>query len=197
MRFEAIATWLIRWEAERDPEIAERHAEIEGTHEIAAPAGLFTLRGRADRIDLRKDGTVEILDFKTGTPPSAKQVLVGFAPQMGLEAGMVRAGAFGPTFANRTIANLGWIALGQVERGKPTRSAVEDGYTADEVATESLLRLNALVAAYDDPDRAYVSRARPMFQLRYESPYDHLARVREWALVESEEDIEWLPPRRP
>ena len=25
-----------------------------------------------------------------------------------------------------------------------------------------------------------------MFETRYESPYDHLARVREWALVESD-----------
>ena len=37
------------------------------------------------------------------------------------------------------------------------------------------------LAAYDDPERGYVSRARPMFQLRYESPYDHLARVLEWS----------------
>ncbi len=37
-------------------------------------------------------------------------------------------------------------------------------------------------------ERAYVSRARPMFETRFESPYDHLARVREWALVEAGED---------
>ena len=48
------------------------------------------------------------------------------------------------------------------------------------------------IAAFDDPARAYVSRARPMFETRYESDYDHLARVREWALVESEEELLWL-----
>ncbi|SDB56626.1 double-strand break repair protein AddB [Bauldia litoralis] len=200
-RFEGIATWLINWEAKRDPDIELRSAEIDGRLEIDAPAGVFALRGRADRIDLRKDGGVEILDFKTGTPPSARQVLVGFAPQLALEAAMVQAGAFDqdgkPSFRTRSIANLGWIALGQVERGQPIRSAVEDGFTADEVAAEAHARLEALVAAYDDPDRGYASRARPMFQLRYESPYDHLARVREWALVESDEDIDWLPPRKP
>ena len=31
-----------------------------------------------------------------------------------------------------------------------------------------------------------------MFEQRYESPYDHLARVREWTLVESEEDLSWV-----
>ncbi|MCB1496401.1 MAG: double-strand break repair protein AddB, partial [Bauldia sp.] len=197
IRFAEIARWLVGWEAARDPDIAERHAEIPGEMEIAAPAGIFTLRGRADRIDLRRDGRVEVLDFKTGTPPSARQVLVGFAPQLALEAAMVRAGAFLAGLEGRAIAGIGWIALGQVSRGNPIRSAVEDGYDPDEVAAEAHLRLNALVAAYDDPERGYVSRARPMFQLRYESPYDHLARVREWALVESEEDIDWLPPRKP
>jgi ATP-dependent helicase/nuclease subunit B len=35
-----------------------------------------------------------------------------------------------------------------------------------------------------------------MFETRYESPYDHLARVREWALVESEEELLWFGPPR-
>ena len=59
-----------------------------------------------------------------------------------------------------------------------------------------LVRLLSLIEAFDDPERGYVSRARPMFETRYESPYDHLARVREWGLVESEEDLFWAarPP---
>ncbi|KAB2859047.1 MAG: double-strand break repair protein AddB, partial [Bauldia sp.] len=197
IRFAAIARWLIAWEAKRSAEIEARHAEIAGHIEIAAPAGPFRLRGRADRIDLRRDGTLEVLDFKTGTPPSAKMVLVGFAPQLGLEAAMVRLGGFAETFTGRSIAQLAWIALGRVERGQPLASAVEKDWTADGVADRTLDHLEELVAAFDEPERAYVSRARPMFETRYESPYDHLARVREWALVESEEDIEWRAPIRP
>jgi ATP-dependent helicase/nuclease subunit B len=196
IRFAAIAKWFVAWEARR-AEIAARQAEIAGNLEIAAPAGPFQLRGRADRIDLRRDGTVEILDFKTGSPPSARQVLVGFAPQLALEAAMSLAGAFGDGFAGRSIADLSWIALGRVERGKPLVSAVEEGWTADGVAAEALARLTTLIAAYDDGERGYVSRARPMFETRYESPYDHLARVREWGLVESEEDLLWAAPVRP
>jgi ATP-dependent helicase/nuclease subunit B len=96
----------------------------------------------------------------------------------------------------RSIAELSWIALGRVERGRPLVAAVEDGWTADAVAVEALTRLAALVAAFDNAERGYVSRARPMFETRYESPYDHLARVREWGLVESEEDLLWAarPP---
>lgn len=196
IRFEAMAKWIVDWEAKRSPEITERKAEIAGKLELAAPAGTFTLRGRADRIDLRHDGRVEVLDFKTGTPPSARQVLLGFAPQLALEAAMVRGGAFGDAFTGRSLARLFWVALNSVERGEPIRNAVEEGMTADQVAEVALARFTALVAAFDQPARAYVSRARPMFETRYESPYDHLARVREWALVESEEELLWFGPPR-
>jgi ATP-dependent helicase/nuclease subunit B len=202
MRFAAIARWLVGFEARRDGAIAARHAEVSGAIAVPGPAGDFRLRGRADRIDLRRDGTVDVLDFKTGTPPSAKQVLSGFAPQLGLEAAMVRLGGFdeklaGAPLRDRSIATLAWIGLGRVERGEPVVSAVEKDWTADAVAGRTLDHLKELVAAYDDPARAYASRARPMFETRYESPYDHLARVREWALVESEEDLSWLVPPRP
>ena len=201
-RIEAAVAEIVHWEANRAGKVERREAEIEASATQVGLTGV-TLTGRADRMDRRSgDGAVDIIDFKTGTPPSARQVLVGFAPQLGLEAAMVRRGAFDSAedaraFTGRSIANLGWIALGQVERGQPVRSAVERDWTADDVADETYTRLLALVSAFDDPDHGYASRARPMFETRYESPYDHLARVREWALVESDEDIEWLPPRKP
>jgi len=182
-RFRAIAGWFIAWERARNDGIVRRIAEIGGGYEVAV--GDFRLRGRADRIDLRNDGEVEIFDFKTGAPPTAKQVLTGLAPQLALEVAMARAGAFGEEFSGRSVSVLGWLALGQTERGEPFKSAVERGLTADQLGDEALQRLGALIAAYDEQSRAYVSRARPMFETRFESPYDHLARVREWALVES------------
>ena len=187
-RFQAIAQWFVAWEKVRDGEIAKRNAEIGGGLEFAAPAGTFRLRGRADRIDLRRDGTLEVLDYKTGAPPSARQVLTGLAPQLALEVAMVRAGAFDTAFAGKSVSRVGWLALGQVTRGEPFKSAVESGLSADELGNEALIRLTGLIAAFDESDRAYVSRARPMFETRFESPYDHLARVREWTLVESGSD---------
>ena len=96
IRFEAMADWLVDWERKRSAEIADRHAEIAGKMELAAPVGPFILRGRADRIDLRHDGRVEVFDFKTTSPPQAPRVLDGGAPQLGLEAAMVRAGRVRP-----------------------------------------------------------------------------------------------------
>ena len=190
VRFAAIADWFIDFEAARADIVGARHAEVSGRLELQAPAGPFTLRGRADRIDIRQDGRIDILDFKTGSPPSARQVLTGLAPQLALEADMARGGAFDKeaAFAGRSVATLAWLALGRAERGEPFQSAIEKGWTADAIADEAHGRLATLIAAFDAPDRAYLSRARPMFETRFESPYDHLARVREWALVESGEE---------
>ncbi|MCX5494931.1 double-strand break repair protein AddB [Kaistia dalseonensis] len=176
-RFVAIAQWFIGWEASRH-DIAARHAEIGGSWPVNER---FRLTGRADRIDQRRDGTLEILDFKTGVPPSAKQLSTGLAPQLALEVAMARAGAFEGIPAGASVAELGWIGLGRVGKGEPFASAIRD-LPADALGQEAAERLVALITAYADPDRAYISRARPMFETRFESPYDHLARVREWAL---------------
>jgi ATP-dependent helicase/nuclease subunit B len=52
------------------------------------------ISGKADRIDRMADGTLAVVDYKTGRPPSGKQVEQGFALQLGTMGLMVRAGAF-------------------------------------------------------------------------------------------------------
>jgi len=52
------------------------------------------VHGRADRIDRLADGTLAIVDYKTGSPPSAKQVEKGFSLQLGLIGLMARQGGF-------------------------------------------------------------------------------------------------------
>jgi ATP-dependent helicase/nuclease subunit B len=43
-----------------------------------------TLQGMADRIDRLADGSLAIVDYKTGTPPGPKAVAEGFSMQLGL-----------------------------------------------------------------------------------------------------------------
>jgi ATP-dependent helicase/nuclease subunit B len=52
------------------------------------------IRGKADRIDRMPDGTLGIVDYKTGKPPSPKQVEAGFALQLGLLGMMAERGGF-------------------------------------------------------------------------------------------------------
>lgn len=52
------------------------------------------VHGRADRIDRLADGSLAVVDYKTGGPPKAKQVREGFALQLGLIGLMAQSGAF-------------------------------------------------------------------------------------------------------
>ena len=55
-------------------------AEADGKCEIAG----VTLNGRADRIDRLADGSLAIVDYKTGQPPSPSAVAEGYSLQLGL-----------------------------------------------------------------------------------------------------------------
>ena len=95
-RFQRIAAWFAEWEITRRGNIADIKAEIRG--EIGIPldnARTFILSARADRIERRHDGTYAILDYKTGQPPTGKQVRMGLSPQLTLEAAILREGFLG------------------------------------------------------------------------------------------------------
>jgi ATP-dependent helicase/nuclease subunit B len=64
--------------------------EQEGRAEIAG----VTLMGKADRIDRLADGRIGIIDYKTGKPPSARQVKAGYTLQLGLLGVIAELGGF-------------------------------------------------------------------------------------------------------
>ena len=53
-----------------------------------------TVYGRADRIDISQDGSLTIVDYKTGKPPSAAQVAKGYALQLGILGLIAEGGGF-------------------------------------------------------------------------------------------------------
>ncbi len=79
-RFLRFAEWFAETEPLRRQNIERVVAETSGEIIFDAPGGRFTLTARADRIDVGPDGLV-ITDYKTGTPPNAKKVKEGRAPQ--------------------------------------------------------------------------------------------------------------------
>jgi len=54
----------------------------------------ITIKGKADRIDVLADGTLAIVDYKTGQPPTGREVEAGYALQLGTLGLMARAGGF-------------------------------------------------------------------------------------------------------
>ena len=65
-------------------------AEAWGEAEVAGVA----LQGMADRIDRLADGSLAIIDYKTGTPPGPKAVAEGYSMQLGLLGLIAERGGF-------------------------------------------------------------------------------------------------------
>src|SRR5258708_27393143 len=105
-RFQRIAKWFADWEIARRGNVAEIDAEIRGEIPIRLDnERTFVLSARADRIERRHDGSFAILDYKTGQPPTGKQVRMGLSPQLTLEAALLPQRGFDALPAANSVRN--------------------------------------------------------------------------------------------
>jgi len=181
-RFERIAGWFVAEEQRRRPMTRTVATEIKGQFDLPEVSERFLLTAIADRIDRHGDGSLEIIDYKTGRVPSAKEVDVGMAPQLPLEAVIAEAGGFGAAATGRVSALSYWRLTGgtpPAEIKSPSRAELRS------LIEQARSGLTALVVAYDDPERVYEARPVPQFVPRY-SDYEHLERVQEWTAGEHE-----------
>ena len=151
-RFVRIAQWFAQWDNARRDGLAALHAEIRG--ELKFPVGKreFTLSAIADRIELRREGYA-ILDYKTGAARTEKQVRTGLAPQLTLEAAILRGGGFKDVAAG-PVSELTYVTLkGGEPAGKPNEINFKDG-TPDTQADHALARLKELAAKFEDEAHA-------------------------------------------
>ncbi len=139
---------------------------------------MFRLTGVADRIEVNSDGTATVFDYKTGAPPSNKQVLTGFAPQLTLDAAMIAAGAF-RTVGPRETQGAAYVPIGGAGAGEPLWIKPKDMSFAD-LVTDHKSQLLTLLDQFRNPKRSYPSRPYVAFASR-QGDYDHLARVKEWS----------------
>ncbi len=177
-----IAEWVAQAEAERrrlQPPL-RIGTEISGRATLSGlPGGDFVLRGRADRIEYCPDGTLSLLDYKTGAPPAASLVKAGWSSQLVLEAAMARLGGFGPEFQGETSYLAYWSLSGGHEPGR-VLVPVREQPALRELVASCWEALGELVRAYDDPAQPYLSQPRPGASPRF-SDYAGLARVAEWS----------------
>jgi len=185
-RLHRIAAWVADAEIRRRSERGRLHlirSEHKGAWTFEAPAGPFTLHGRADRIERLFDGAIAILDYKTGALPAQKDVQEGRAPQLPLEAAMAARGAFGPDLQGRAFDLTYWHITGAHVPGEARQLFKGDPEKVAEQAAWAEEKLLALIADFDRPSRAYLSQPYPDAAPRF-SDYAHLARVAEWGSVE-------------
>jgi ATP-dependent helicase/nuclease subunit B len=162
--------------------------EITGAMDVAG----VRVHGRADRIDRLANGTLAIIDYKTGAPPSAKKVEAGFALQLGLLGLIARDGQFADDKRGLLITgdaaafeywsfgrkkgeqSFGFIEVPMKTEGKKTGVLPEDFLPHHEA------KLGEAIARFILGSEPFTARENPDYQ-GY-TDYDQLMRLEEWAI---------------
>ncbi len=152
--------------------------ERDGRIDIAG----VTLTGKFDRIDRMPDGTLAVIDYKTGMPPSAAALRAGFSLQLGL-LGLIaeRGGYDGIGGAARVFEywslgkqqdRFGYVTSPVDPAGKGGKDLPED-FTARAAA-----HLVAAIEAWLTGAEPFTAKLHPDFAPYAE--YDQLMRRDEW-----------------
>ncbi|MFZ3181543.1 MAG: PD-(D/E)XK nuclease family protein, partial [Methylocystis silviterrae] len=175
-RIEAGLDHAFSFEQERRALDCDIHVETRGELALALTDGTtFRLTAIADRIEVDREGQAYVFDYKTGAPPSKKQVKAGWSPQLTLEAAMIEAGAF-EKIGPRPVSGAAYIGL---RKGGETHWLEWKDTRFADVVTAHRAQLEELLSQFSSESTPYASRPHPAFMSDI-GDYDHLARVKEW-----------------
>lgn len=169
--------WIVREIAAR-PQRRVLAVEQEGAIDFAG----VTLKGKFDRIDAMGDGTLGIVDYKTGQPPSTKAVRAGYSLQLGLLGLIAERGGFAGISGKascfeywslaRKGGEFGYVAT-PVDAGGKYGRMVPDEFVP--VAAENFTET---ARAYLTGDAPFTAKLHPEYAPY--SEYDQLMRRDEW-----------------
>ena len=170
------ATTMADWRAEGwQPIVAERRSSVELGNGV-------TLTGKADRIDRHTDGRLAIVDYKTGLPPSHKQLKSGYALQLGLLAWLASDGHV-PGLAAAEIGALRyWRLSGGSKAGELKDPLVYRRQPWSDTAAfidQSKAQFREVCDNFLLGNAPFTAKLHPDYSTRY-TDHDHLARVAEW-----------------
>lgn len=172
-RFENILRWVIKiTQVHSSPQFQWR--EIQGKLVFPFVTDFITLIGKADRVEAREGGII-IIDYKTGTPPTFREMETGLAPQMPLEALIAREGGFGDLSSKQVVSLSFWHLSGHEEGGEiiAYQERLEDLLTTTRQGFQKLIE-------------TFYTKRTPYLSVPYElssyREYHHLARIKEWSL---------------
>lgn len=161
----------------REPALIEEWGEVE-----IRGVRIF---GKADRIDRFADGSLAIVDYKTGAPPSSREVEAGYALQLGTIGLMAEQGGFGALSGEAT--GFEYWSL-----GKSDKSATGFGYVATPIK-EGSKRTGILAEDFLPKAKEYLDDALDRWILGDEpftarlnpdasvyNTFDQLMRLDEW-----------------
>lgn len=167
----------LAFENERRAEGGEIFMETSGAWRLRLDDGSdFTLTAVADRIEIDPQGRAHVFDYKTGKPPSLKQVEAGWSPQLTLEAAMIEAGAFAK-IGPHAVEGAAYVGL---KDGGDTQWLEWKDVSFADVVADHRAEVQRMLSQFRDPATPYPSRPFVAFVAGV-GDYDHLARVKEWS----------------
>ena len=183
--------WFVDWHRMRLTEGRAKVMEEKGSCEIKTAGHSFTINAYVDRIDVMAQGDepagLAIYDYKTGQLPTEKQGKK-FNPQLALTGIIAQRNGFeniNTTRVNR-LAFVKTLGRKSSDPGCPAKDSIVFNESAIEDAHEGLV---TLIEKFDLETTPYLSQPRPEFKNDY-GDYDLLARRKEWADSESDEEEE-------
>ena len=153
-------------------------AEGKGRIDIAG----VTLSGRYDRIDRLADGTIAIIDYKSGKPPSTAAVREGYSLQLGLLGVIAEREGFSDVTG--TASAFEYWSLGKSKDGFGyVASPVDPAGARDRIVTAEFAGVAAenfseAVGDWLTGERAFTAKLVPEYAPYTE--YDQLMRRDEW-----------------
>lgn len=141
-----------------------------------------TLSGKPDRIDQLADGTLTIIDYKSGNGPDSKQVEAGHALQLGLLGLIVENGGFGGHAAK--VSEFAYWRLSRDDKrgdfGKIESpfAKTDPTITTDNFVAEAEARLQIAIVRWLNGSDPFVAKLIPKWSKF--SDFQHLMRLEEW-----------------
>ncbi len=177
-QMQRIAEWFMARERQWRSDISMQLVEQKAVHTFSVAGGEFALSCIADRIDVRVDGSLRLIDYKTGTLPAARAGSQNYSVQLDLEAQMALAGAFAQV-GQRTVSEAAYVRL---SGGEPPGEVRDMSGTLAEQGPAAMNGLVRLLEDYADADQPYLPTGGATREDRA-FDYDHLSRWREWRHV--------------
>ena len=123
--------------------------EIRGSIKLETQNGPFELTARADRLDQLADGSLEIIDYKTGSIPTKKQVRNGLSPQLSLEALIASKGGF-DGLNNQHFLRVVAFHYWKLGGGEPA-GTVTSFHDLETLIEEASIGVQTLIEKFSDP----------------------------------------------
>ena len=183
-KFSVILNWFLEEECRRRDECFQVVVEKEGRIELSIGRRLILVTARADRIELHRGNNYQIIDYKSGNPPSKLAVSSGNAVQLLVEAAILSKGGF--NLSDKNVQDIG-LFYWQL-KGRVTAPGKIDDVTPDDFDVCIIFdQLLELVQSFENEEQPYLSEPNPAKRPKI-SQVRHLARIKEWRAFEVNDD---------